>query len=110
MSIAATTSASSTTAATNKMPVAGARPMEDRQSELLDSPYFHVVFAVPQPIVAIALQNKEIVYNILFRAAAETLRTIAADPEHLSAKIGFFAVLHTLGQTLCHHRLMGCSP
>ena len=62
--------------------------------------YFHVVFTVPQAIAAVALQNKEIVYNILFRAAAETLRTIAADPKHLGAQIGFFAVLHSWGQGL----------
>jgi Putative transposase len=67
-----------------------------------------VVFTVPQPIAAIALQNKEIVYNILFRAAAETLRTIAADPEHLGAEIGFFAVLHTWGQSLCAHPHLHC--
>jgi hypothetical protein len=62
--------------------------------------YLHVVFTVPEPIAAIALQNKEIVYSILLRAAAETLRTIAADPKHLGAQIGFFAVLHTWGQVL----------
>jgi Transposase zinc-binding domain len=81
--------------------LARAQWLEARQSELLDTPYFHVVFTMPQPIAAIALQNKEILYNILFRAAAETLRTIAADPKHLGAQIGFFAVLHTWGQTLC---------
>jgi hypothetical protein len=60
--------------------LARAQWLEDRRSELLDTQYFHVVFTVPQSIAAIALQNKQIVYNILFRAAAETLRTIAADP------------------------------
>ena len=75
--------------------------LEDRRSELLDTQYFHVVFTLPQPIAAIALQNKEIVYNILFRTAGETLRTIAADPRHLGAQIGFFAVLHTWGQAHC---------
>jgi hypothetical protein len=88
--------------------LARAKWLEDRQSELLDTPYFHVVFTVPQPIAAIALQNKEIVYNILFRAASETLRTIAADPKHLGAQIGFFAVLHTWGQTLCDHPHLHC--
>jgi Putative transposase/Transposase zinc-binding domain len=83
--------------------LARAQWLEDRRSELLDTQYFHVVFTVPQPIAAIALQNKEKVYNILFRAASETLRTIAADPKHLGAQIGFFAVLHTWGQTLVHH-------
>ena len=80
--------------------LARAQWLEDRQAELLDTQYFHVVFTVPQPVAAIALQNKQVVYNILFRAAGETLRTIAADPKHLGAQIGFFAVLHTWGQTL----------
>ena len=88
--------------------LARAQWLEDRRSELLDTQYFHVVFTVPQPIAAIALQNKETVYNILFRAAAETLRTIAADPEHLGAQIGFFAVLHTWGQVLSIHPHLHC--
>ena len=88
--------------------LARAQWLEARQSELLDTPYFHVVFTMPQPIAAIALQNKEILYNILFRATAETLRTIAADPKHLGAQIGFFAVLHTWGQTLCAHPHLHC--
>ena len=87
---------------------ARAQWLEDRRSELLDTQYFHVVFTVPQPIAAIALQNKESVYNILFRAAAETLRTIAADPKHLGAQIGFFTVLHTWGQSLFHHPHLHC--
>ena len=66
-------------------------------------PYFHVVFTVPDLIATIAFQNQTVVYDILFRAAAETLRTIAADPEHLGAEIGFFGVLHTWGQNLLHH-------
>ena len=88
--------------------LARAQWLEDRRSELLDTPYFHVVFTVPQPIAAIALQNKETVYNILFRATAETLRTIAADPKHLGAQIGFFAVLHTWGQALLAHPHLHC--
>jgi hypothetical protein len=88
--------------------LARAQWLDDRRSELLDTQYFHVVFTVPQPIAAIALQNKEIVYNILFRAAGETLRTIAADPKHLGAQIGFFAVLHTWGQALFHHPHLHC--
>ena len=83
--------------------LARAQWLEDRRSELLDTQYFHVVFTVPQLIATIGLQNKETVYNILFRAASETLRTIAADPKHLGAQTGFFAVLHTWGQTLVHH-------
>jgi hypothetical protein len=88
--------------------LARAKWLEDRQSELLNTQYFHVVFIVPQPIAAIALQNKETVYNILFRATAETLRTIAADPKHLGAQIGFFAVLHTWGQALLAHPHLHC--
>src|SRR5450631_989540 len=88
--------------------LARAQWLEDRRSELLDTQYFHVVFTVPQPIATIALQNKEIVYNILFRAAGETLRTIAADPKHLGAQLGFFAVLHTWGQALFHHPHLHC--
>lgn len=79
-----------------------------RQAELLPVPYFHVVFTLPAPISEIAFQNKATVYAILFRAAAETLRTIAADPRHLGAEIGFIAVLHTWGQTLQHHPHLHC--
>ena len=82
--------------------------LEDRRAEILDTQYFHVVFTVPEEIAAIAYQNKEIVYGILFRTAAETLRTIAADPRHLGAEIGFFAVLHTWGQNLLHHPHLHC--
>jgi hypothetical protein len=77
--------------------LARAEWIQQRKSELLDCPYFHVVFTVPEPIAAIAYQNKELVYGILFQATAETLRAIAADPKHLGARIGFFAVLHTWG-------------
>jgi hypothetical protein len=80
--------------------LARAKWIEDRQSELLDVPYFHVVFTVPEQIAAIAYQNKELVYTILFQTTAETLKTIAADPKHLGAEIGFFAVLHSWGQNL----------
>ena len=66
-------------------------------------PYFHVVFTVPAQIEVIALQNQTVVLDLLFRAASETLRTIAADPEHLGAEIGFLAVLHSWGQSLTHH-------
>ena len=88
--------------------LARAQWLDARQAELLDTPYFHVVFTVPQEIAAIAYQNKRVVYNILFRATAETLRTIAADPKHLGAEIGFLAVLHTWGQTLLHHPHLHC--
>lgn len=79
-----------------------------RQAELLPVPYFHVVFTLPAPVAEIAFQNKETVYAILFRTAAETLRTIAADPRHLGAELGVVAVLHTWGQTLTHHPHVHC--
>ena len=79
--------------------LARAEWLEDRQSELLDGEYFHVVFTLPEDIAAIAYQNKKVVYDILFRATAETLSTIAADPKHLGTGIGFFAVLHTIVNT-----------
>jgi hypothetical protein len=82
--------------------------IEDRKAELLDTEYFHVVFTVPDEIAVIASQNKAVVYGIRFRTAAETLRTIAADSRHLGAEIGFFAVLHTWGQTLVHHPHLHC--
>jgi hypothetical protein len=88
--------------------LARAQWLEDRQAELLDTQYFHVVFTVPQEIAAVAYQNKETVYSILFRATAETLRTIAADPQHLGAEIGFLAVLHTWGSNLLHHPHLHC--
>ena len=88
--------------------LARAQWIEDRQSELLEVPYFHVVFTVPEEIAAIAYQNKKLVYGILFRATAETLTTIAADPEHLGAEIGFFAVLHSWGSNLQFHPHLHC--
>src|SRR6476659_4610360 len=79
-----------------------------RQAELLPVPYFHVVFTLPTLAGEIAFQNKATVYAILFRAAAETLATIAADPRHLGAQIGVTAVLHPWGQTLQHHPHIHC--
>ena len=79
-----------------------------RQAELLPVPYYHVVFTLPAPLAEIAFHNKQVVYNILFRAASGTLRTITADPKHLGAEIGFLAVLHTWGQTLHHHPHVHC--
>ena len=75
-----------------------------RQAELLPVPYYHVVFTLPAAIGAIAFHNKAAVYELLFRTAAETLTTIAADPKHLGARIGLTAVLHTWGSALTHHR------
>src|SRR5207253_8748144 len=71
--------------------LARAQWLEARQAELLPTEYFHVVFTVPEPIAAIALQNKKALYNILFHASAEALHVIAADPQHLGAEIGFFS-------------------
>ena len=82
--------------------------LEDRQTELLPVEYFHVVFTVPQEIAAVAYQNKAVVYDILFRATAETLRTIAGDPKHLGAEVGFIAILHTWGQNLMPHPHLHC--
>jgi hypothetical protein len=79
-----------------------------RSAELLPVPYYHVVFTLPHLLVPLALQNKALVYGLLFRTAAETLLQIAADPKHLGAKIGFLAVLHTWGQTLLHHPHLHC--
>jgi len=77
--------------------------LEKRESELLPIPYFHVVFTLPHELGPLALQNKRVVYGILFRAAAQTLLEIAADPKHLGAKIGCLIVLHSWGQNLMHH-------
>jgi Transposase zinc-binding domain len=82
--------------------------VEKRTSEVLPTHYFHVVFTVPEQIASIAYQNKDVVYDILFRATAETLSTIAADPKHLGAEIGFFAVLHSWGQNLLLNPHSGC--
>ena len=69
---------------------------------------FHVVFTTPAAMAEIAFQNKRTIYALVFRAAAETLRRIAADPKHLGAEIGLVAVLHTWGQTLQHHPHIHC--
>ena len=88
--------------------LARAQWLADRQAELLPVPYFHVVFTLPAPVGEIAFQNKSVVYAILFRSAAETLATIAANPRHLGAKLGMTMVLHTWGQTLQHHPHVHC--
>ena len=71
-----------------------------READLLPVPYFHVLFSLPKQIANIAYHNKAVIYGILFKAAADTLLTIAADPEHLGARIGITAVLHTWGSAL----------
>ena len=88
--------------------MARAKWLADRQAELLPVPYFHVVFTLPQQIGGLALQNAREIYRILFRAVSETLLTIAADPKHLGAAIGFLAVLHTWGQNLHLHPHLHC--
>lgn len=82
--------------------------LAERAAELLPIPYFHVVFTLPQQLAPLALQNKRVVYGILFRAAAETLLEVAADAKHMGAEIGFLAVLHTWGQNLLHHPHLHC--
>ena len=82
--------------------------LEARQAELLPVPYFHVVFTLPTAVAEIAFHNKAVVYAILFRAAAEALRRVAADPRYLGAEIGAVAVLHSWGQALHHHPHLHC--
>jgi hypothetical protein len=79
-----------------------------REAELLPADYYHVVFTLPAPIADLAYQNKAVVYDLLFKSAAETLTTIAADPKHLGARIGLIAVLHTWGSALTHHPHVHC--
>ena len=82
--------------------------LEQRSAELLPVEYFHVVFTLPHEIGPLALQNQRRIYGMLFQAAAESLLTIAADPRHLGAQIGFLAVLHTWGQNLHLHPHVHC--
>jgi hypothetical protein len=77
--------------------------LAEREAELLPVPYFHVVFTLPGPAADIAYQNKAVIYDLLFKAAADTTLTIAADPKHLGARIGITAVLHTWGSAMTHH-------
>jgi hypothetical protein len=82
--------------------------LTQRETELLPVPYFHVVFTLPAELGPLALQNKRVLYGLLFRAASETLQAVAADPQHLGARIGCLAVLHTWGQNLMHHPHLHC--
>jgi Putative transposase/Transposase zinc-binding domain len=77
--------------------------LAERQAELLPVPYFHVVFTLPAPIASIAYQNKAAIYGILFKASAEAMLRIAADPKHLGARIGITSVLHSWGSAMTHH-------
>jgi len=82
--------------------------LEARQAEVLGVPYAHVVFTLPQALAPLALQNPKVVYDLLLRTAAHTLQEIAQNPRHLGARLGFFAILHTWGQTLVHHPHVHC--
>jgi hypothetical protein len=82
--------------------------LEARQAEVLPVPYAHVVFTLPQALAPLALQNPRVVYDLLFRTTAATLQQIAQNPHHLGARLGFFAILHTWGQTLVHHPHVHC--
>jgi putative transposase/transposase-like zinc-binding protein len=84
------------------------RWLDARHEELLAAPYTHVVFTLPHELAPLALQNKEVLYGLLFRCSAETLIEIAGDPQHLGAEIGFFSVLHTWNQKLQHHPHVHC--
>jgi putative transposase/transposase-like zinc-binding protein len=89
---------------------AGARErwLEKRRQELLPTPYVHVVFTLPRPLAPLALQNKKVVYDLLFRSSAQTLLEVARDQKHLGAEIGFFSVLHTWSQRLELHPHVHC--
>ena len=83
--------------------VAAKEWLADREADLLPVPYYHVVFTLPAAIADIAYQNKAAIYDLLFKASAETLTTIAADPKHLGARVGITSVLHTWGSAMTHH-------
>src|SRR6266702_7441658 len=84
------------------------RWLEARSRELLPTPYVHVVFTLPHELAPLALQNKRVIYDLLFRSSAETLLEVARDPKRLGADIGFFSVLHTWNQKLEHHPHIHC--
>jgi hypothetical protein len=88
--------------------LARAQWIEQRKGDLLPIDYYHVVFTIPEQLNPLALQNKAVFYNLLFATTAATLQTIARDPKHLGAEIGFFSILHTWGQTLTHHPHIHC--
>lgn len=84
------------------------RWLEDRKQDLLPTRYFHIVFTLSQQLRPLALRNQKVVYNLLFRAASETLKTLTKDPKHLGAEVGFIMVLHTWSQTLMDHPHLHC--
>ena len=82
--------------------------LEARQADVLPVPYAHVVFTIPQALAPLVLQNKRVLYDLLMRTVAKTLQEVALNPKHLGARLGFFAILHTWGQTLVHHPHVHC--
>jgi hypothetical protein len=84
------------------------RWLEQRERELLPTRYVHAVFTMPRELAPLALQNKQVIYGLLFRASAATLLEVARDPRHLGGEIGFFSVLHTWNQRLQHHPHVHC--
>lgn len=82
--------------------------LEARQADVLPVPYAHVVFTLPQMLAPLALQNPKVIYDFLLRTVAHTLQDVAHNPKHLGARLGFFAILHTWGQTLIHHPHVHC--
>lgn len=88
--------------------MAKAEWLEARRAELLPVDYFHVVFTIPEYLNQVALQNKPVIYEILFKAVSQTLLSIAVDSKHLGAKIGFMAILHSWGQNLMFHIHLHC--
>jgi Putative transposase/Transposase zinc-binding domain len=87
---------------------ARAKWLAARSAELLPVPYFHVVFTLPHELSSLVLQNKRLLYDLLFRTSAATLLEVARDPKHLGADIGLLTVLHTWGQNLQHHPHVHC--
>ena len=94
-----TTPAATATAPSARIWPALTKCLEQRKDELLPIDYYHLVFTIPEPLNALVLQNKALFYRLLFETSAATLQTIAADPQHLSAQIGFFSILHTWAST-----------
>ena len=84
------------------------RWLEAREKDLLPTPYFHVVFTLPEGLRPLALRNQKVLYNLLFKSVSETLTELARDSKHLGAEIGFMAILHTWSQTLIDHPHLHC--
>ena len=82
--------------------------IEDRKKELLPIQYYHIVFTIPNILNDLALNNKQEIYSLLFKASSETLKELASDPKYLNANIGFISILHTWGQNLMDHPHIHC--